>query len=101
LKTLRLILGDQLSRSISALQDIDVSNDVVLMLEVPAETTYVPHHKQKLVLVLSAMRHFAQQLGGENINIDYVRLDDTANTGSFSGELERALLRHQSDHSFR
>ena len=97
MKTLRLILGDQLSRSISALQDIDVSNDVVLMVEVTAEATYVPHHKQKLVLVLSAMRHFAQQLGEEGISIDYVRLDDTGNTGSFSGELERALLRHRVD----
>ena len=97
MRTLRLILGDQLTRSISALRDIDISHDVVLMTEVHAETTYVAHHKQKLVLVLSAMRHFAQELDDEGIQVDYVRLDATQNSGSFSGELERALLRHDVD----
>ena len=31
-------------------------------VEVHDETTYVPHHRQKIVLVLSAMRHFAAAL---------------------------------------
>jgi len=53
MKTLRLVLGDQLSRDISALRDIDPIRDVVLMVEVGPETTYVRHHKQKIVLVLS------------------------------------------------
>ena len=48
MKILRFILGDQLSRSISSLQDIDHENDVVLMVEVHEETTYVKHHKQKI-----------------------------------------------------
>jgi deoxyribodipyrimidine photolyase-related protein len=97
LKTLRLILGDQLSRSISALSDIEPDNDVLLMVEVHDEATYVRHHKQKLVLVLSAMRHFAQQLRNEGIDVDYVQLDDANNTGSFTGELRRALERHHID----
>ncbi|MEE4378160.1 MAG: cryptochrome/photolyase family protein [Candidatus Competibacteraceae bacterium] len=92
--TLRLVLGDQLSRSISALSDIDHANDVVLMMEVHDETTYVRHHKQKLVLVLSAMRHFAQSLRAEGIDVDYVELDSKGNSGSFTGELKRALSRH-------
>jgi deoxyribodipyrimidine photolyase-related protein len=45
MKTLRLILGDQLSREISALRNIDRTHDVVLMVEVRDETTYVRHHK--------------------------------------------------------
>jgi deoxyribodipyrimidine photolyase-related protein len=96
-KTLRLILGDQLTRSISTLRDIDGTKDVVLMTEVWDETTYVPHHKQKIVLVLSAMRHFAESLEAEGIHVDYVRLDDKGNTGSFTGELDRALARHRVD----
>ena len=60
--TLRLILGDQLSADISALADIDATKDIVLMLEVDEECRYVPHHQQKIVLFLSAMRHFAQNL---------------------------------------
>jgi len=90
-------LGDQLSRSISALRDIDHTRDVVLMVEVNDETTYVRHHKQKLVLVLSAMRHFAASLRAEGMGIDYVHLDDEGNSGSFTGELGRALSRHHVD----
>lgn len=97
MKTLRLVLGDQLSREISALRDIDPAGDVVLMVEVWDETTYVRHHKQKIVLVLAAMRHFAAALRAEGIAVDYIRLDDAGNSGSFTGELERALARHRAD----
>ncbi len=97
MKTLRPVLGDQLSRSLSALRDIDHARDVVLMVEVQEETTYVRHHKQKIVLVLSAMRHFAESLRAEGIDVDYVRLDEEGNSGSFTGELGRALSRHRVD----
>ncbi len=94
MKTLRYVLGDHLSRSISSLGDLDPGRDTVLMVEVNDEATYVRHHKQKIVLVLSAMRHFAEALRAEGIQVDYVRLDDQGNTGSFTGELGRALSRH-------
>ncbi|MEL6091860.1 cryptochrome/photolyase family protein [Plesiomonas shigelloides] len=97
MRTLRFILGDQLTRTVTSLQDIDVNNDIVLMVEVHEETTYVRHHKQKLVLVLSSMRHFAESLRAEGISVDYVQLDDENNSGSFTGELQRALTRHQID----
>lgn len=93
--TLRLVLGDQLSHEIATLADIDPAADVVLMLECEQECRYVPHHQQKIVLFLSAMRHFAEELRGRGLRVDYVRLDDPANTGSFTGELERALERHR------
>jgi deoxyribodipyrimidine photolyase-related protein len=92
--TLRFILGDQLSREVSSLDGLK-SGDVVLMAEVDAETRYAPHHKQKIVLILAAMRHFADALRKDGILVDYVRLDDPANTGSFSGELARAVARHR------
>ncbi|MBT8056774.1 MAG: cryptochrome/photolyase family protein [Gammaproteobacteria bacterium] len=94
MSTLHLILGDQLSRSISALQDIDPEHDVVLMAELADEALYVPHHKQKLVLIFSAMRHFAAELESEKIEVDYVSMEDKGNSGSFTGEVERALQRH-------
>jgi deoxyribodipyrimidine photolyase-related protein len=97
-KTLRLVLGDQLCRTISALRNMDHSHDVVFMAEVHDETTYVRHHKQKLVLLLSAMRHFAESLRAEGMCMDYVQLDDKGNSGSFTGELGRALSRHHVDH---
>jgi deoxyribodipyrimidine photolyase-related protein len=91
--TLRIVLGDQLSRGLSALEDIDIDRDVVLMAEVMDECTYVKHHAKKIVLVLSAMRHFAAELEAEGVRVAYVRLDDAANTQSLRGEMLRAVER--------
>ncbi len=96
--TLRLVLGDQLTPDIAALDGIDPAGDVVLMVEAMEECGHVPHHQQKIVLFLSAMRHFAYELRGRGITVDYVRLDDPANTGSFTGEVERAIARHGARH---
>ncbi len=94
---LRIILGDQLSLDLSALDDLDPARDVVLMMEVMEENTYVQHHKQKIVLVLAAMRHFAETLRQRGLTVDYVSLDASDNTGSFTTEIERAVIRPYSD----
>ncbi|MDB5651716.1 MAG: cryptochrome/photolyase family protein [Hyphomicrobiales bacterium] len=94
MRTLRLVLGDQLSRELASLDDLE-AGDVVLMVEVAEETTYVPHHKQKIALILSAMRHFAEDLAADGVNVDYIRLDAPENSGSFTGELARAIARHR------
>ena len=93
MRRLRFVLGDQLSRDLSSLRGLDPATDVVLMAEVADETSYVPHHPQKVVFILSAMRHFAGDLAAAGITVDYVRLDDPANTGSFGSELVRAVER--------
>ena len=67
------------------------------MVEVEGEITRVAHHKQKIVLTLSAMRHFAQSLRESGCSVDYVPVDDKSNTGSLGGELRRALRRHKPD----
>ncbi|MGD0105382.1 MAG: cryptochrome/photolyase family protein [Rhodopila sp.] len=89
--TLRVVLGDQLSSTLSALSDLDPAHDVVLMAEVMDECTYVPHHLKKIVLVLSAMRHFAEALAAKGVRVRYVRLDDPANTQTFRGEVRRTV----------
>ena len=66
---LRVVLGDQLSPDIAALRDVG-AGDVVLMAEVRGECTYVRHHGQKIVMVLSAMRHFAAALGARGVRVD-------------------------------
>lgn len=88
------ILGDQLSHGISSLADRARADTVVLMMEVADEAGYVRHHQAKIALILSAMRHFADELRSEGWTVDYVRLDDPANTGSFTGEVVRAAARH-------
>ena len=92
IKHLRVILGDQISRSVSSLSGVNSEEDVVLLMEVHDEASYVKHHKQKIVFFLSAMRHFARELEEEGLQVRYVRLDDPANTGSFDGEVGRAIL---------
>ena len=96
-KSLILILGDQLSRTLSPLMTGTKSTDVVLMVEVSEEATYVPHHKKKIAFLFSAMRHFAGALKDDGWTVDYVKLDDDDNAGNFSGEVERAIKRHDPD----
>ena len=89
------ILGDHLSHGLASLADVDRTDAVVLMMEVAEETRYVRHHKRKIALILAAMRHFADELRSAGWTVDYVRLDDDANTGSFTGEVARAVDRHR------
>ncbi|MEQ8603872.1 MAG: cryptochrome/photolyase family protein [Marivibrio sp.] len=88
---LRLVLGDQLSRSVAALRDLDPARDVVLIAEVQAEASYVPHHPKKIAFLFSAMRHFAAELESEGVRVRYVRLEDPENSGDLGGEIARAF----------
>lgn len=97
MKTLCLILGDQLSLEISSLKNADKKMTTLLLVEVSEEATYVRHHKQKLVLYFSAMRHFAGILRKEGFCVEYVSLDCPENVGSLTGELERAVGRLKPD----
>lgn len=88
--TLCLILGDQLSISISSLQNL-AKNDIILMCEIMEEATYVRHHPKKIAFLFSAMRHFAQALEVKGYKVRYVKLDAPGNTGCFTGEVARVL----------
>ena len=88
------ILGDQLTRTLASLRGRTKDDTVVLMMEVWDEATYVKHHKQKIALIFSAMRHFAAELRDAGWSVDYVKLTDPDNAGSFTGEVARAIERH-------
>jgi deoxyribodipyrimidine photolyase-related protein len=94
---LRFVLGDQLSLSVSSLRGADRETDVILMAEALDECTYVRHHVKKIAFLLSAMRHFAAALEADGFRVDYRRLDDAGNAGSFKGELAAAVKRHRPD----
>jgi deoxyribodipyrimidine photolyase-related protein len=95
--SLRFILGDQLSHTISSLKGLE-KGDIVLMGEVHDETSYVRHHKKKIALIFSAMRHFAKELEEKGIKVDYIRLDDERyDNQSFTEILDKALQRHKVD----
>lgn len=90
---LRVVLGDQLTPSLSALRDGDKRKDIILMMEVSEETTYAAHHKKKIAFILAAMRAFARELQDDGWRVDYVRLDDPNNEGAFTREVARAIAR--------
>ncbi|MCM2563537.1 cryptochrome/photolyase family protein [Lutimaribacter sp. EGI FJ00015] len=89
-----LVLGDQLTPDVAALRAADKARDVVVMAEVGEEGRYVPHHPKKIALILSAMRHFAQELERDGWSVAYTRLDDPENAGTITGELLRRAEEH-------
>jgi len=91
-----LVLGDQLSDSLSSLNLLE-PEDVVLMAEVWSEASYVKHHKQKIALVFSAMRHFAEELTRSGRRVLYVELTNPENTHHLVSEVLRAQASHQFD----
>ncbi|MEW4455996.1 cryptochrome/photolyase family protein [Bremerella sp. JC817] len=62
LRHLRIIFGDQLDRNSAIFDGYDPQQDKLWMSEVEEEISYVPSHKQRIVLFLSAMRHFRAEL---------------------------------------
>lgn len=88
--TLRLILADQLTATLPLIAEA-ATDDTLLLVEVMEEASYVPHHPQKIAFLFSAMRHFAAELKAAGKRVRYVSLDDPANTGSFDGEVARAV----------
>ncbi|GGF57300.1 cryptochrome/photolyase family protein [Alteromonas lipolytica] len=94
---LRLILGDQLSMDIASLHNCNKSEDRVLLAEVKEEATYVKHHKKKIVLLFSAMRHFASSLKDSGYQVIYRHYDDDDNQGSLLAEVKKACTEHQFD----
>ena len=90
-----LILGDQLDLASSALSDFDPKCDTIWMAEVDEESTHIPSSKQRSTVFISAMRHFASELRDKNWPLIYTKLDAPDNTGSLSGELEKAIAQLQ------
>jgi len=90
-----LVLGDQLSDTLSALQAGDKTADVVVMAEVADEAGYVPHHPKKIAFLFSAMRKFAKRLSDDGWTVDYAKLGDGET--SVCGALLAAAERHGAD----
>lgn len=95
MSALRLVLGDQLTQHISALEGIDIDNDVILLAEVRSEATYVKHHKKKIAYLFSAMRHFAQSLRDKGYQVHYTDYLAEDNAGSLSDEVALRTQQYQ------
>ncbi len=93
-RNLILVLGDQLTPTLSSLAAGDPALDTVLLAELHDEASYVWHHKKKIAFIFSAMRHFAEELGTLGWTVDYVKLGDPRNQGNFSAQVEHAIAEH-------
>jgi deoxyribodipyrimidine photolyase-related protein len=94
------IQANQLSRDNSALAPIlrhsTRGEDVrVLMIESEERSRLYPYHKRKLVLLFSAMRHFAAELRKRGLEVDYYALEPEAHRRSFRDALRTHLERHR------
>lgn len=85
----RWILGDQLSKALPIIKEANKQTDVILFIEAMSRSTWQRYHKQKLVFIFSAMRHFAEELRAAGFTVDYRQAD------SFSDAWEAHLAEFQ------
>ena len=85
-----LIMGDQLSPTLASLRDLSAGQDVIVMGELSQEATFVRHHKKKIALIFSAMRHFAKSLEADGFTVLYQRYDCDHGADSFDALLRAA-----------
>ncbi|WP_452222642.1 cryptochrome/photolyase family protein [Lacinutrix chionoecetis] len=90
MKTLRLILGDQLNSKHSWYSG-DQSNFVYCMFEMRQETDYVTHHIQKIIGFFAAMREFSKTLKTNGLNVVYYHLDNDKNTQNLTENLTQII----------
>lgn len=88
-----LILGDQLSPDNPALVRALSEGGSALMIEAPGESTRTWSHKARIVMFLSAMRHFAQSLEAQSVPLDYISLEDEPQQPALAARLAGYLRR--------
>ena len=93
MRNLVLILGDQLWLGNPALAGFDAAQDQILMIESVGEGKAVWSHKARIALFLSAMRHFAAELRGLGMTVNYLSLGDLPATPSLAGRVAEMLAK--------
>lgn len=91
IRTLVLVLGDQLDLEAAAFDGFDPALDLVWMAEADEESTHVWSSKQRIAIFLSAMRHFANSLRAAGYPLHYTRLEDANNAGTLALILKATL----------
>lgn len=93
IRHLCLIFGDQLNEDSILFDGFDPQQDLLWMAETLGENTHVPSGKQRSVMFIAAMRHFAHRLRQHNFPLVYRSLDDTEDT-DFAMGLSDLLQRY-------
>lgn len=90
MRSLVLVLGDQLNADSSAFDGFDPVLDAVWMAEVAEESEHVPSSQPRIAIFLAAMRHHREALLAHGFTVHYTPLDHPANTHTLAGEIARA-----------
>ena len=90
MKTLRLILGDQLNEQHSWFNSKN-DNITYVLMELKSETNYVVHHIQKVIGIFFAMRLFAEKLKSNGHQVIYITLNDATNKHSFKENINELI----------
>ena len=93
LRSLVVVLGDQLDLDAAAFDGFDAALDAVWMAEVAEESTAVWSSKPRIAMFLAAMRHFALALQAAARPLHYTRLDAPGNHGSLAAQLHADIER--------
>ncbi|WP_455375056.1 cryptochrome/photolyase family protein [Kaarinaea lacus] len=93
-RTLYIVLGDQLSLSYPFYKQFDRSSDSIWMAEVEAESTSVWSHKARIVMFLAAMRQFKKRLQEKKFPLIYHQLDKHNHT-NLESALKYDLVKYQ------
>ncbi len=93
LRSLIVVLGDQLDLDASGFDGFDAAVDAVWMVEAAEESTHVWSSKPRTVMFLAAMRHFALALQNLGRPLHYTHLDAPGNAGSVGAQLQADSLR--------
>src|SRR5579883_650938 len=84
MRSLVLVLGDQLDAASSAFDGFDPQQDAVWMAEVAEEATHVWSSQPRIAMFLAGMRQFAGELCARGRSVHYRKLD------AVPGRLENA-----------
>lgn len=107
--SLRIIFLDQLTKDIASLRGCN-KGDVILLCENFDDFTHVKHHKKKIVFLLSAMRHFVEEVSSEGLNVKHIKLEDNDPKTSYfdivssilaKEKFEKIIITKPTDHRLR
>ncbi len=90
MKTLRLILGDQLNPEHSWFQRTE-PNCIYALFEMRQETDYVRHHIQKVIGFFASMRAFADSLRKAGHQVIYYHINDPQNKQELHANIRQLI----------
>ncbi len=93
MRTLAIILGDQLDPESTFLKNLDPAQDELWMAELQRESTDIGSHKARVVMFLAAMRHFSRSIQAKGWTMHYHELGSLPQGFDFQQALTQDLQR--------